>query len=433
LNPDVVWRCHGAKAEVCRNVADGPLHYVPETASALTSLRALLKESRIALPEHLPPNSAGLMGYMGYDTVRLVENIPDKNPDRLGIPDGMFIRPTITIIFDNVDDVMTIVVPVYPTTGITAAQAYASAERSVLSVVERLGDAVPHPGPSAPPRIDVPTSNVGREGYYRMVEKAKEYIRAGDIFQVVPSQRFRLPFALPSFALYRALRRLNPSPFLFHLDGFSIVGSSPEILVRLRDGMVTIRPIAGTRPRGKDKDEDDALARDLLGDPKELAEHLMLLDLGRNDVGRVCKSGTVHVTERMVIEYYSHVMHIVSNVEGEIDPRYDAMDALMAGFPAGTVSGAPKIRAMEIIDELESERRGFYGGAIGYLSVNGEMDTCIGLRTALVKDGEVVIQAGGGIVVDSDPEAEFQESNNKARALVRAAEEALRFFAGGNR
>jgi anthranilate synthase component 1 len=267
-----------------------------------------------------------------------------------------------------------------------------------------------------------------------MVERAKEYIRAGDIFQVVPSQRFRLPFALPSFALYRSLRRTNPSPFLFHLnlDGFAIVGSSPEILVRLRDGVVTIRPIAGTRPRGKTKAEDDALAAELLDDPKELAEHLMLLDLGRNDVGRVCKSGSVRVTEQMVIERYSHVMHIVSNVEGDLAPQYDAMDALMAGFPAGTVSGAPKIRAMEIIDELEGERRGFYGGAIGYLSVNGDMDTCIALRTALVKDGEIVIQAGGGVVADSDPEAEFQESNNKARALIRAAEEAVRFFAGGN-
>ena len=374
------------------------------------------------------------MGYMGYDTIRLAENIPNKNPDTLGIPDGMFMRPTVTVIFDNVDDVMTVVVPVYPKAGATADLAYEIATKRVHNVVARLSAAVPHTIPSSTPSVDTPVSNVGRDGYHRMVERAKEYIRAGDIFQVVPSQRFRLPFALPSFALYRSLRRTNPSPFLFHLnlDGFAIVGSSPEILVRLRDGVVTIRPIAGTRPRGKTKDEDDALAAELLDDPKELAEHLMLLDLGRNDVGRVCKSGSVRVTEQMVIERYSHVMHIVSNVEGDIDPRYDAMDALMAGFPAGTVSGAPTIRAQEIIDELESERRGFYGGAIGYLSANGEMDTCIALRTALVKDGEIVIQAGGGVVADSDPEAEFQESNNKARALIRAAEEAVRFFAGGN-
>ncbi len=218
-----------------------------------------------------------------------------------------------------------------------------------------------------------------------------------------------------------------------NLDGFSLVGSSPEILVRLREGKVTIRPIAGTRPRGKTKAEDEALAKDLLSDPKELSEHLMLLDLGRNDVGRVCKVGSVRVTEQMIIENYSHVMHIVSNVEGEIDPKYDAIDALMAGFPAGTVSGAPKVRAMEIIDELETEKRSFYGGAIGYLSANGEMDTCIGLRTACVKDGQIVVQAGGGVVADSDPEMEFQESNNKARAIIRAAEVALKQFAGGNR
>lgn len=434
LDPDVVWRCNGADAEICRDIREGTLRYMRESLPALGSLRALLKESRIDLPAHLPPNSAGLMGYMGYDTIRLVENIPCTNPDTLGIPDGMFMRPTINVIFDNVDDVMTVVAPIYPKEGVSASLAYEIATKRIQNVIARLSAAVPHTIPSAAPKVETPVSNIGRDGYHRMVEKAKEYIRAGDIFQVVPSQRFRLPFALPAFALYRSLRRLNPSPFLFHLnlDGFAIVGSSPEILVRLRDGVVTIRPIAGTRPRGKTKAEDDALARDLLSDPKELAEHLMLLDLGRNDVGRVCKSGSVRVTEQMVIENYSHVMHIVSNVEGEIDPKYDAMDALMAGFPAGTVSGAPKIRAMEIIDELEGERRGFYGGAIGYLSANGEMDTCIALRTALVKDGEVVIQAGGGVVVDSDPEAEFQESNNKARALMRAAEEALRFFAGGN-
>ncbi len=265
-----------------------------------------------------------------------------------------------------------------------------------------------------------------------MVERATESNRAGDIFQVVPSQRIELPFALPPFALYRALRRLNPSPFLFFLDldGYALVGSSPEILVRLRDGKVTVRPLAGTRRRGVDKAEDEALARDLLGDPKELAEHLMLLDLGRNDVGRVAQIGTVRVTEKMVVEYYSHVMHIVSNVEGTIRPDCDALDALMAGFPAGTVSGAPKVRAMEIIDELEPERRGFYAGAVGYFSADGAMDSCIALRTGLVKDGKLYLQAGGGVVADSDPEAEYQESCNKARALVRAAEEAVRFASG---
>jgi anthranilate synthase component 1 len=267
-----------------------------------------------------------------------------------------------------------------------------------------------------------------------MVERAKAYIAAGDAFQVVPSQRFSVPFALPPFALYRALRRTNPSPFMFFLDfdDFAVVGSSPEILVRLRDGKVTIRPIAGTRRRGADAAEDARLATELLADPKERAEHLMLLDLGRNDVGRVARIGSVRVSEQFVIERYSHVMHIVSNVEGEIDPRHDALDALFAGFPAGTVSGAPKVRAMEIIDELEKERRGIYGGGVGYFSANGSMDSCIVLRTALVKDGTMYVQAGGGVVFDSDPESEYQESVNKARALIRAAEEAIR-FAGSSR
>ncbi len=435
LQPDLVWRCKGQTAEICRKPGALPLAYQPDDKPTLTSLRALMAASRMKLPDHLPPMAAGLIGYMSYDTIRLVENIPSKNPDTLGVPDGMFMRPTLTVIFDSVKDMMTIVAAIYPAPGVSAAQAYDAAEKRIYGLVSTLDKAAPHDTPAASPRFDAATSNIGRDGYHKMVNKAKEYILAGDIFQVVPSQRFRLPFTLPSFALYRALRRLNPSPFLFHLnlEGFAIVGSSPEILVRLREGKVTIRPIAGTRPRGKSKPEDAALAADLLSDPKELAEHLMLLDLGRNDVGRVCKPGSVRVTEQNIIEYYSHVMHIVSNVEGEISDNHDAMDALMAGFPAGTVSGAPKIRAMEIIDELETERRGIYGGAIGYLSANGDMDTCIALRTAVVKDGQVIVQAGGGVVADSDPEAEFQESNNKARALIRAAEEAVKFFAGGNR
>jgi anthranilate synthase component 1 len=250
---------------------------------------------------------------------------------------------------------------------------------------------------------------------------------------MVPSQRFTVPFELPPFSLYRALRRLNPSPFLFYLDfdGFALVGSSPEILVRLQDGKVVIRPLAGTRPRGATREEDADLAADLLGDPKELAEHLMLLDLGRNDVGRVAEIGSMRVTEKMVVEYYSHVMHIVSNVEGRIRSDADALDALIAGFPAGTVSGAPKVRAMEIIDELEPERRGFYAGAVGYFGVDGSMDTCIALRTALVKDHKMYVQAGGRVVADSDPETEYQESRNKARALIRAAEEAVQFARTG--
>jgi anthranilate synthase component 1 len=280
-----------------------------------------------------------------------------------------------------------------------------------------------------------PASNTSEADYLAMVAKAKDYIRAGDIFQVVLSQRFETPFALPAFSLYRALRRINPSPFLCYLDfgSYQVVCSSPEILVRVRDGKVTIRPIAGTRPRGKTSAEDKALGEELLADEKERAEHLMLLDLGRNDVGRVSQIGTVNVTDSFFLERYSQVMHIVSNVEGDLDPRFDALDALAAGFPAGTVSGAPKVRAMQIIDELEKDKRSLYAGCIGYFGGNGEMDTCIVLRTAIVKDGRIHVQAGAGIVYDSNPASEQMECVNKAKALFRAAEEAVRFSSAARR
>ncbi len=286
--------------------------------------------------------------------------------------------------------------------------------------------------PEATQELPAPAANMTREQCLRMVETAKDYVRAGEIFQVVPSMRFAVPFRLPPFALYRALRRLNPSPFLFFLDfgSFAVVGSSPEILVRVRDGTVSLRPLAGTRRRGATFEEDQRLAAELLADPKECAEHLMLLDLARNDVGRVAAIGSVKVTEQMVIERYSHVMHICSHVEGRLDPKRDAMDALAAGFPAGTLSGAPKVRAMEIIDELEPERRNLYGGAVGYFAGDGSMDTCIVLRTAIVKDGRMVVQAGCGVVSDSDPASEYQEILDKARALFRAAEEAVKFARG---
>ncbi len=432
LKPDLIWRCHGDKPEINRQAERDPKAFSPCPGGTIASLRALIAECRIDLPAGLPPMAAGLVGYMGYDVVRLIERLPDVNKDVLGIPDGIFLRPTVIAIFDSIEDIVTIVTPVWPRPGIDARAAYDAAQARLDDIVRAFDKPLPFGrAPSAGGRpIAVPESNTGRAGYHAMVDKAKDYIRAGDIFQVVPSQRFAIPFELPPFALYRSLRRLNPSPFLFYfdLDGFSLVGSSPEILVRVRDGKVTIRPIAGTRRRGKDAAEDKALADDLLSDPKELAEHLMLLDLGRNDVGRVAKIGTVKVTEQMTIENYSHVMHIVSNVEGLLDSdRFDAVDALFGGFPAGTVSGAPKVRAMEIIDELEPEKRGVYGGCIGYFGANGEMDSCIALRTAVVKDRVLYVQAGGGVVVDSDPEAEYQESCNKARALIRAAEEAVRF------
>lgn len=428
--PDLVWRCHGDRAEINSQALFEPDAFVPFAGGSLTSLRSVLKESLIELPEELPPMAAGMVGYMGYDTVRLMEDLPSPPPDTLGLPDGLFIRPTVMAIFDSVKDQITIVTPVRPQDGTSAKAAYARAEERISEATERLEGPEPtHIGNGELPPLEEPVSNTSTEGFLAMVERAKDYITAGDIFQVVVSQRYSVPFDLPPISLYRALRRTNPSPFLYFLDfeGFSVVGSSPEILVRLRDGRVTIRPIAGTRPRGETRAEDDALAAELLADPKELAEHLMLLDLGRNDVGRVAKLDTVTVTERNNIEFYSHVMHIVSNVEGEIDPKYDAIDALTGGFPAGTVSGAPKIRAMEIIDELEKEKRGVYAGGVGYFSANGSMDTAIVLRTAVVKDNVMYVQAGAGIVADSVPESEDAECQAKARALVRAAQEAVRY------
>ena len=438
LKPDLIWRCFGDKAEINRRALDAADRFEPCPGGAIASLRALERESRIDLPPGLPPMAAGLVGYLAYDFVRLVEKLPERAPDVLKIPDSVFVRPTVMIVFDRLTEKASVIAPVRPAPGVDAAVALAAAVARIKAVAADLGKSLPpaylesrqdtlFQTPSAPPPL--PKSNTTREKFHAMVEKAVDYIRAGDAFQIVPSQRFAVPFALPPFAFYRALRRLNPSPFLFFLDfgGFAVTGSSPEVLVRLRDGKVTIRPLAGTRRRGATPDEDRALAAELLADPKERAEHLMLLDLGRNDVGRVAKVGTVKVTEQFTVEYYSHVMHIASNVEGEIDPKFDAIDALLAGFPAGTVSGAPKVRAMEIIEELEPERRGVYAGCIGYFGANGEMDTCIALRTALIKDGTLFIQAGGGVVADSDPEGEYQESCNKARALIRAAEDARNF------
>ncbi len=433
MRPDLIWRCLGNRAEINRKARFDAQSFEPLDQPVLDSLRDLIDECRFELPEGLPPMASCLLGYMGYDTVRLMEQLPDDNPAALDVPDGLFIRPTVVAVFDRVEDLVTVFTPVWPRADVSARAAYAQA-------CERLADVAQDFERALPQRRDIavdleelpePAANLSHETYLDMVKKAKDYILAGDIFQVVLSQRLSLPFKLPPFALYRALRRLNPSPFLFFIDfgGFAIVGSSPEILVRLRDHTVTIRPIAGTRPRGATPAEDRALAEDLLADPKELAEHLMLLDLGRNDVGRVAEVGSVKVTEKNVIELYSHVMHIVSNVEGRLAKGKDAMDALIAGFPAGTVSGAPKVRAMEIIDELEPERRGIYGGCVGYFGAGGAMDTCIALRTAVVKDGRMHIQAGAGIVADSKPESEHQECWNKARALLRSAEEAVRFAA----
>ena len=431
IEPDLVWRTRDGKAEINRTARAKPDAFAPSPEPPLTALRTLIAESRIELPDSLPPMAAGVFGYLGYDMVRLMEELPPANPDPIGIPDAVMLRPTLIVVFDAVKDSITVVTPVRPEAGVDAHAALARATERLSAVVDALDKPLDKSlaeydeGPLEVP----PQSNTTPAEYKAMVAKAKEYIAAGDAFQIVLAQRFEAPFTLPPFSLYRALRRTNPSPYLYFLDfgGFAVAGSSPEILVRVRGDRVEIRPLAGTRPRGETPHEDKALEEELLADPKERAEHLMLLDLGRNDVGRVAAIGTVTVTDQFFVERYSQVMHIVSNVEGRLDPKYDALDALAAGFPAGTTSGAPKVRAMEIIDELEKEKRGLYAGCVGYFSAAGEMDTCIVLRTALVKDGKMYVQAGAGIVADSNPDSEQQECINKAKALFRAAEEARRF------
>jgi len=433
LQPDVIWRCQDGRASVNRHALSAPHAFTAETCAPLDSLRALIAETRLDVPPHLPPMSGGLVGYLGYDMVRQMESLPNKNVDTLGVPEGLMVRPTLFAIFDNVNDELSLVTPIYPAGDVSAEAAWQQAERRLAAAEAALDRPLPHqPPPVMLPDPPAPGSNFSQQDFLAAVARCKEYISAGDAFQIVLSQRFSVPFALPPFALYRALRRINPAPFLFYLEfgGFSVVGSSPEVLVRLRDGTVTIRPLAGTRRRGATHEEDQALEAELLTDPKERAEHLMLLDLGRNDVGRVSALGSVKVTESFIVERFSHVMHISSNVEGRLRDGLDALDALVGGFPAGTLSGAPKVRAMEIIEELEPDRRNIYAGCIGYFAANGTMDTCIGLRTALVKDGVMYVQAGAGIVADSEAEAEYEECRQKARALVRAAEEAVRFAAG---
>ena len=426
LDPDLIWKYENKVITINGEENNAP---------PLDSLRAQLDHCKIdVVDETMPPMSpSGLFGFMGYDCIRLIEDIPNDNPNDLELPESIMMRPTIMVLFDNVKNMMCLVTPVrehVKNSKQSAEDCYASATARLDGIYNNLLSPIDPSTLHSKTKLNLPLnvkSNMTREYFHGMVNRAKEYILAGDIFQVVPSQRFEADFDLPAFDLYRSLRRLNPSPFLFYInfDGFALVGSSPEILVRLRDDTVTIRPIAGTRKRGKDALEDKILMEDLLADPKERAEHLMLLDLGRNDIGRVADISTVDVTDQFTVEYYSHVMHIVSNVQGTLKKGMDSLDALFAGFPAGTVSGAPKIRAMEIIDELEPVRRNTYAGCVGYLDGNGDLDTCIALRTALVKDGKVYVQAGGGVVADSDPEFEYQESCNKAKAVIQAAENSV--------
>ncbi len=425
LDPDLVWRATGEACEVNRHWRTDREAFVPCAGGTLAELRALVAACRMDVPAGLPPALATLVGTMGYDTARLAERLPEPKVDPLGIPDLLFVRPTLVLVFDRLKDELFFVAPVYPG---AAADAYARAVEAIDAAEARLAQPVPLAARAAGTLPDGAMTPILPPGHYEaMVVAAQEMISAGDIFQVVLAQRFTVDFPLPPFDLYRALRRINPSPFLYFLDlpGFALIGSSPEILVRVRDGDVTIRPIAGTRPRGRDAVEDSVLRAELLADPKELAEHLMLLDLGRNDVGRVAAPGSVVVTDRFGVEFYSHVMHIVSNVRGALAPDHDAIDALLAGFPAGTVSGAPKVRAMEVIHNLEAEKRGPYAGGVGYFSPDGSMDSCIVLRTAVVKDGVMHVQAGAGVVADSVPASEDAECRAKAGALFAAAREAL--------
>ena len=432
MDPDLIWECFGQTSRIKTKVDKKFSAFKQCKDSPLQALRKILADIKMDIPKSLPQMAAGLFGFLGYDMIRLVENIPSINPDVLELPDAVMIRPQIIIIIDGVKGEIIIVCPVWANNSKDPEIAYQSAVQKVNKIIKKMQSKIKIPQKISKKVLKTPNpkSNVSKTDYIRTILKAKDYITKGDVFQVVPSQRWSMQFHLPPFALYRALRRTNPSPYMFYfnLGKYHVVGASPEILVKVKGSKVTIRPIAGTRPRGQSTEEDQFFEDDLLNDEKELAEHLMLLDLGRNDTGKVSKVGTVRPTEQFVIEKYSHVMHIVSNVEGELDDKHDSLSALLSGLPAGTVSGAPKVRAMEIIDELETEKRGIYGGGIGYFGAGGDMDICIALRTAVVKNNTLYIQAGGGIVSDSDPEDEFTETVNKSNALLTAASQAIDFI-----
>ncbi|MDE2412590.1 MAG: chorismate-binding protein [Sphingomonadales bacterium] len=428
LDPDLVFRATGPACEVNRDWRHDRDAFVPLDGASLAELRALVDACRIDMPSGLPPALAFLVGYFAYETYGLIEKLPRPASNPLDLPDMLFVRPALVLVFDRLSDELFCIAPLWPS-GRAPDLAIEEAVERIDAALRRLAQPADTPRPDAALPTPELAPTMPGENYAAMVRRAKGYIEAGDIFQVVLAQRFTCPFTLPPLALYRALRRVNPSPFLYFLDlpGFALTGSSPEILVRVRDGEVTIRPIAGTRPRGATPEQDRANEASLLADPKERAEHLMLLDLGRNDVGRVAEAGTVKVTESYTIERYSHVMHIVSNVVGQLDTaHHDAIDAVFAGFPAGTVSGAPKVRAAEIIAELEPETRGAYAGGVGYFAPDGSLDSCIVLRTGVVKDGVLHVQAGAGIVADSDPAYEQRECEAKAGALIAAAREAVR-------
>ncbi len=430
MMPDLIWKSKKNKSYIKEIFVENL--FFDTKKPPLESLEGIIEKSKVDFPSFLPPMSTALIGYLGYETIEQFESMPQRKNSELILPDGYFIRPTIMAIFDNLKNQLTITSPSWYRKDLVLKKEYTNKLKLIEKIRLYLNQPIKikHTNKNTTSSVK-PYSNIQKSSFYKMIQKAKSHIYDGEIFQVVLSQRFKSQFNLPPFELYRSLRSLNPSPFLFYLDfsddefgSFALVGSSPEILIKLEKNKVTIRPIAGTRARGRNTKEDAKNKKDLLSDPKELSEHLMLLDLGRNDVGRVSKSGTVKVTDKMLVEYYSHVMHIVSNVEGRIKNRKNILKILMSGFPAGTVSGAPKIRAMEIINDLEPENRGIYAGCVGYFSGNGDMETCIVLRTAILKDKKMYVQAGAGIVADSLPDKEYEETLNKAKALFKAAEDA---------
>lgn len=422
-SPSVVVRSTGRAVEVIRH---GRVERRSFVSDPLEAVKDVLSEYRPVVEAELPRFFGGAVGFIGYDTVRFFERLPERNKGGLGLPDVFFMITDTLVIFDNMTHTMKVVSNAH-TDGRSVSAAYKDAGEKIEAIVKKLkgGGKGARAGGKKPRRKGISlSSNLTQSEYEKAVLKAKEYIKAGDIFQVVPSQRFETKISVEPYEIYRALRLINPSPYMYFLrtGEATIIGASPEVMVRLEAGRIELRPIAGTRHRGATEDEDRALEQELLSDPKERAEHIMLVDLGRNDVGRVSEPGSVHVSELMAIERYSHVMHIVSNIRGRLAQGRDAYDVIRACFPAGTVSGAPKIRAMEIIEELEPTRRGPYAGAVGYFGFSGNMDTCITIRTLVVKGDKAYIQAGGGVVADSDPTLEYQETVNKAKAMLKAVE-----------
>jgi len=434
-DPDLIWKCNNGIAYIKKIKNNESLGFIEQRDTPLISLKKVINNSKINIPKNLPPMASSLIGYLSYETIELYEKLPKRKKKPIPVPDGFFIRPTVMAIFDSIKNEVLFASPCWYAETVNPKKKYLELVNKISRSINALSKSTLGTKKRKSYSYKKPISNLSRSTFFSMINKAKKYIFEGDIFQVVLSQRFKTKFLLPPFELYRSLRSLNPSPFLFFMNfkddkqsSFSLIGSSPEILVKLENKKITIRPIAGTRVRGKNTKEDLSLKKDLLSDPKELAEHLMLLDLGRNDVGKISKINTVKVTEKMKVELYSHVMHIVSNVTGIAKNAKNIINILMSGFPAGTVSGAPKIRAMEIINELEPESRGIYAGCVGYFSANGDMETAIVLRTAVIKNKIMYVQAGAGIVADSIPINEYNETKNKAAALFTAAENAYKEY-----